>query len=131
LLKQEKLALMIDHKLFQHYFFNFWREKSRDVLLEKAYLLDSIIESPANLYNICEGVAFADESNLYGGALIGFKQPVAFLYHTGGNRCEEKITIKTSAEQGDIFEVFISGKAFMHHLAQISSKVAREERRDG
>lgn len=61
LLKQEKLSLMIDHKLFQHYFFNFWREKSRDVLLDKAYLLDSIIESPANLYNICEGMAFADE----------------------------------------------------------------------
>ena len=53
---------MIDHKLFQHYFFNYWRENSRDVLLDKAYLLDSIIESPANLYNVCEGMAFGDDN---------------------------------------------------------------------
>lgn len=92
---------MIDHKLFQHYFFNFWKEKSRDVLLDKAYLLDSIIESPSNLYNVCEGVAFGDETSLhqYSGALIGFKQPVAFLYHTGGGtRLEDKITVKTTLE---------------------------------
>ena len=67
---------MIDHKLFQHYFFNFWIEKSRDVLLEKTYLLDSIIESPANLYNVCEGLAFGEDlssSHNSTGALIGFK----------------------------------------------------------
>lgn len=73
-MKQDKISLMRDHKLFQHYFFNFWKEKARDVLLEKAYLLDSIIESPSNLYNVCEGLAFNDElvPNSHGG-LIGFK----------------------------------------------------------
>jgi hypothetical protein len=39
-LRREKMELMREFKLFQHYFFNFWREKSRDVLLEKGYLLD-------------------------------------------------------------------------------------------
>lgn len=34
-------------------------------------------------------------------------------------------------DQGDVFEVFISGKNYMHHLTQISSKVAREEKREG
>lgn len=61
LVKQEEMNLMIENKLFQHYFFNFWKEKSRDVLLEKTYLLGSIIESPANLYNVCEGIAFGEE----------------------------------------------------------------------
>ena len=45
-LKREKVLLMRDQKLFQHYFFNFWRDKSRDTLLDKDYLLESIIESP-------------------------------------------------------------------------------------
>ena len=54
-LKREKVLLMRDFKLFQHYFFNFWKEKARDTLLDKDYLLDSIVESPRNLYNICEG----------------------------------------------------------------------------
>lgn len=63
--------------------------------------------------------------------MIGFKQPVAFLYHTGGSRCEQQITVKQTHEGEDVFEVFISGKGFMHHLAHVSSKVAREEKRDG
>jgi hypothetical protein len=123
---------MRDQKLFQHYYFNFWKEKARDVLLEKAYLLDSIIESPANLYNVCEGVAFGDEftQNNHGG-LIGFKQPVAFLYHTGASRCEDRIIVKSTLDGDDLFEVFISGKNFMHHLAHVSSKIVREEKRDG
>ncbi len=109
------MSLMVDHKLFQHYFFNYWREKSRDFLLDKPYLLDSIIESPANLYNICEGMAFSDDMAHSNGAYIGFKQPVAFLYHTGGSRCEDKIVVKTEHGE-DVFEVFISGKAYMHHM---------------
>ncbi len=61
-LKKEKQTIMRDQKLFEHYFFNFWKEKAREMLLEKAYLMDSIVESPVNLYNICEGVAFNEES---------------------------------------------------------------------
>jgi hypothetical protein len=39
-LKREKVALTKDFKLFQHYFFSFWREKARDSLLERDYLLE-------------------------------------------------------------------------------------------
>ena len=45
-IKQENTNLMRDMKLFQHYFFNFWKERSRDSLLERPYLVDNIIESP-------------------------------------------------------------------------------------
>lgn len=133
--KAEKLQLLLDHKLFQHYFFNFWRERSRDILLEKQYLLDSIIESPQNLYNMCEAMAFGHSDSHHAaheqGALIGFKQPVAFLYHTGAARCEEQIIVRTG-EGEDVFEVFISGRQFSHHLGRISSRVTREERsKDG
>ena len=34
-IKKENVALMRDMKLFQHYFFNFWKERSRDGLLER------------------------------------------------------------------------------------------------
>ena len=101
-------------------------------MLEKAYLLDSIIESPSNLYNVCEGIAFGDEFTQGNhGGLIGFKQPVAFLYHTGASRCEDRIIVKSTLDGDDLFEVFISGKNFMHHLAHVSSKIVREEKRDG
>lgn len=125
-LKQEKQRLMLDHKLFSHYFFNFWREKSRDTLQEKKYLLDSIIESPAHLYNICEGVCCEQETHFLQGSLIGFKQPVAFLYQTGQ---AERITVKHAGDfREDLFEVFVSGRGHLYQTAQISSKVVREEK---
>lgn len=34
-IKKENMVLMRDMKLFQHYFFNFWKERSRDSLLER------------------------------------------------------------------------------------------------
>lgn len=34
----------------------YWKESARDVLNERRYLMDSVIESPVNLYNACEGV---------------------------------------------------------------------------
>lgn len=90
-IKSENTSLMRDMKLFQHYFFNFWKERSREVLLERPYLVDNIIESPQNLYNICEGVGYV-EVEQYNGKIqfyIGFRQPVPFLYHTGNSRSEE------------------------------------------
>ena len=93
-LKREKMLLMRDFKLFQHYFFNFWREKSRDTLLDKDYLLESIVESPQNLYNICEGLAFIEEDDFHMGGrrscYIGFRHPVAFLYHAGASSKPEE-----------------------------------------
>lgn len=68
-LKREKVALMKDFKLFQHYFFSFWREKARDSLLERDYLLEQIVESPQNLFNICEGLAFSEEDVDFGSGM--------------------------------------------------------------
>jgi hypothetical protein len=48
--------------------------------------------------------------------MIGFKQPVAFLYHTG-SKSEHQITVRNAESGQDIFEVFVSGPGFMHHLA--------------
>lgn len=45
-IKTENVQLMRDMKLFQHYFFNFWKERCRDNLLERPYLVENIIESP-------------------------------------------------------------------------------------
>ncbi len=39
-LKREKVSLMRDFKLFQHYFFSFWKEKARDSLQERDYLME-------------------------------------------------------------------------------------------
>lgn len=60
---------MKDFKLFQHYFFSFWREKARDSLLERDYLLEQIVESPQNLFNICEGLAFSEEDVDFGSGM--------------------------------------------------------------
>ena len=139
-LKREKLLLMRDFKLFQHYFFNFWRERSRDTLLDKDYLLDSIVESPQNLYNICDGLAFVDEEDLINGTrrscFIGFRHPVAFLYHAGSGSTksdENNFMVRGSTETNrairngeEWFEVFISGKNFPYGLAHISSKVSKQ-----
>ena len=90
-IKKENTVLMRDMKLFQHYFFNFWKERSRDSLLERPYLVENIVESPQNLYNICEGVGYVEVENYSGKTnfYIGFRQPVPFLYHTGNSRAEE------------------------------------------
>ena len=74
-IKQENVSLMREMKLFEHYFFNFWKERCRDNLLERPYLLENIIESPTNLYNICEGVGYV-EVEQYNGKItfyIGFR----------------------------------------------------------
>jgi hypothetical protein len=34
-IKQENVSLMREMKLFEHYFFNFWKERCRDNLLER------------------------------------------------------------------------------------------------
>ena len=119
---------MREMKLFQHYFFNFWREKSRDVLLEKDYLMDQIVENPEALYNVCDGVCFVDDED-FGSKrceYIGFRQPVAFLYHTGGIKAEEVGPSRKGFTNEEWFEVFISGKNFPHNLAQVSSKVTKK-----
>jgi hypothetical protein len=142
-LKREKVALMRDTKLFQHYFFSFWREKARDSLLERDYLLEQIISSPQNLFNMVDSLAFSDDdasmststpnttllscpqaplASSSTSCYLGFRQPLAFLYHTGNCRTEES-TLKV---QNEWFEVFIAGKSFPHHLAHVSSKVARK-----
>ena len=100
-------------------------------MLDKDYLLDSIVESPQNLYNICEGLSFVDEED-FGTKrcnYIGFKQPVAFLYYAGSSRPEDNFMVKSGAlvRQGEEwFEVFVSGKGFPHSLAHVSSKVTRK-----
>jgi hypothetical protein len=89
-IKQENVHLMRDMKLFEHYFFNFWKERARENLLERPYLVDNIVESSQNLYNICEGLGYSEvEFNGKVNYFIGFRQPVPFLYHTGSNRTEE------------------------------------------
>jgi hypothetical protein len=97
-------------------------------LLEKGYLLDQIVESPQALYNVCDAVCFIDDEDFGSKRVeyLGFRQPVAFLYHTGKG-AEENLLVKggrfTSEEW---FEVFISGKSFAHSLAHISSKVTKK-----
>jgi len=59
-IKTENVALMREMKLFEHYFFNFWKDRSRDHLLERPYLVENIVESPQNLYNMCEGVGYVE-----------------------------------------------------------------------
>ena len=44
--KKENFVILRDMKLFQHYFFNFWRERARDNLLDRTYLVENIVESP-------------------------------------------------------------------------------------
>ena len=137
-LKQEKMSLMRDFKLFQHYFFNFWKESSRETLLDKDYLVESIVESPQNLYNICDGHAFVEEddyvtvgvnfgsSNAKKVSYIGFRHPVAFLYHAGAasRPNENSFMSKGSTETNrsikngeEWFEIFISGKGSPYGLA--------------
>lgn len=104
-IKQENVSLMREMKLFEHYFFNFWKERCRDNLLERPYLLENIIESPTNLYNICEGVGYV-EVEQYNGKItfyIGFRQPVPFIYHTGNSRTEELLMAK---RQGNRMQAF-------------------------
>lgn len=74
-IKKENVALMRDMKLFQHYFFNFWKERSREGLLERPYLVENIVESPQNLYNICEGVGYVEVEQYNGKTTfyIGFR----------------------------------------------------------
>lgn len=59
-IKKDNVSLMREMKLFQHYFFNFWKDRSRDSLLERPYLVDNIVESPQNLYNMCEGLGYVE-----------------------------------------------------------------------
>lgn len=49
-IKKENVALMRDMKLFQHYFFNFWKERSREGLLERPYLVENI--APESLQHL-------------------------------------------------------------------------------
>ena len=63
--------------------------------------------------------------------MIGFKQPVAFLYHTGALRYEDKSLIFKSSDGDDLFEVFLAGRQFNYSLARVSSRVAKEEKKDG
>ena len=134
-------------KLFQHYFFSFWKEKSRESLLQRDYLLETIVESPQNLYNICEAVAVIEEEE-YGSkkTFVGFRQPLAFLYHTGNTKSEEMLIKNTRLEavnaamqsnsvrnvaggsnSEEWFEVFISGKGFPNNLALVSSRVYKQK----
>jgi len=128
-IKREKQLIMRDLKLFNYYFYSFWKEKFREHLLERDYLCETIVDSPQNLYNICEGLAIVEEEE-YGAkrTFIGFKQPLAFLYHTGNTRLEEQMISGSQnlphefhAREGQ-FEVFISGKGQQHNLALIASK---------
>lgn len=74
-IKKENMLIMRDMKLFHHYFFNFWKERSRDALLERTYLVENIVESPQNLYNMCEGVGYVEIEHYSGKAFhyIGFR----------------------------------------------------------
>ena len=161
-IKKENMYIMRDMKLFHHYFFNFWKERSRDALLERTYLLENIVESPQNLYNICEGVGYVEVEHYNGKThhYIGFRQPVPFLYHTGASRNDEILMQSSSTSststtkrllsasrlssslggpygssmpshhqllhQDDWFEVFLSGKGYPHHLANISMKSVKQ-----
>lgn len=74
-IKKDNMLIMRDIKLFYHYFFNFWKERSRDNLLERTYLVENIIESPQNLYNMCEGVGYVEVEHYSGKTFyyIGFR----------------------------------------------------------
>lgn len=106
-------------------------------------MLDSIVESPQNLYNICDGLAFVDEEDLSVGSrracYIGFRHPVAFLYHAGAaSRPDENSymvrgsneTNKSIRNGEEWFEVFVSGKGFPYGLAHISSKISKQVKVD-
>ncbi len=80
-----------------HYYFQFWDEKMRKNIISKDYLVETIVESAQNLYHQCDGLAFVDEDE-FGSkkCYVGFKQPLQFLYHTGGNQKAEDLLLRTS-----------------------------------
>ena len=139
--------MLRDIKLQNYYFFSFWKERYRDNLLERSYLSESIVESPENLFNTCEGVG-AIESEEFGTkkSFIGLRQPLAFLYHTGNSKHEEQLLRQEGlgkrrtpfdfASEENLrgrerqtinnYEVFISGKGFPHNLGLIGNKVVRK-----
>ena len=70
---------------------------------------------------------------------IGFRHPVAFLYHAGAaSRPEENnFMVRGSSETNksirngeEWFEVFVSGKGFPYGLAHISSKISKQVKVD-
>eukprot|EP00347_Sterkiella_histriomuscorum_P017103 403350657 len=103
-LKKEKLMLMREHKLFMHYYFQFWDEKMRKNILSKNYLIDTIVESAQNLYDQHDGLAFVEDgergSKRY---YLGFKQPNQFLTHSGNNQRVDELILRQQGFGGNQF----------------------------
>ena len=60
-------------------------ERARKLISQKDYLVEPIVESPKNLYNQCEGLAFTQDEFQSKKTYIGFKQPLQFLYQTASS----------------------------------------------
>ena len=83
------------------------------MIAQKDYLVEPIVESPRNLYNQCEGLAFTCEEFAAKKSYIGFKQPLQFLYQTastpndsllqprqaGGSRGQQQMSMINTASQ--------------------------------
>jgi hypothetical protein len=81
-LKREKQQLILEQKLWTNYFYTgqsgqfLFDERARKMIAQKDYLVEPIVESPKNLYNQCEGLAFTCEEFATKKSYIGFKQPL-------------------------------------------------------
>ena len=77
---------------------------------------------------MCDAVCFVDDEDFGSKRVeyLGFRQPTAFLYHTGATKDDNVMVKQTRFMNEEWFEVFVSGKSFAHSLARISSKVAKK-----
>ena len=73
----------------------------RKGIITKDYLVDTLVESSQNFYHQCDGLSFVDEDE-FGSKkwFIGFKQPLQFLYHTGGNQKPDDLLLRQTQYQG-------------------------------
>jgi hypothetical protein len=51
-------------------------ERARKLISQKDYLVEPIVESPKNLYNQCDGLAFTQDDFQSKKTYIGFRQQV-------------------------------------------------------
>jgi len=83
-----------------------------------ALMIDNVISDVRNCYNLCEGLGWVEQEpqTLRLAYYIAFRQPVPFLYgyQNGGKGVPQEFV-----------EVFISGRGFPHHIAQVASRTNR------
>ena len=76
-----------------------------------ALMVDNIISDVRNCYNLCEGLGWVEQEP----QTLRLAYYIAFRYQNGGKGVPQEFV-----------EVFISGRGFPHHIAQVASRTNRQ-----